>query len=105
MKMATTLKEITSKIAKEARESIILVKVVSLNHNLILHPPKYLRYTWQMVQLMLENREMDLDKDQGKPLMLMEVFMMENGLVTKSMVMVNFSMLMKQNTMVNGRMI
>lgn len=45
MKMVTILKEITLKIAKEAKESIILVKAVSLNHNLILHPLKYLKYT------------------------------------------------------------
>lgn len=58
-----------------------------------------------MVQFMLDNKEMDLEKDQVKLLMQMEVFMMDNGQVIKNMVMGNFNMLIKQNILVNGKMI
>ena len=105
MIMEIIFKEIILKMVKEAKENIILVKVVFLNLNLILHLLKFLKYIQQMVQFMLDNKEMDLEKDQVRLLMQMEVFMMDNGQVIKNMVMGNFNMLIKLNILVNGKMI
>jgi len=44
MIMVIIFKEIILKMVKEAKENIILVKVVFLNLNLILHLLKFLKY-------------------------------------------------------------
>lgn len=54
---------------------------------------------------MLVNKKMDLEKDLVKLLMLMGVFTMENGQMTRNTEMVNTSIWIKLNTMESGKRI
>lgn len=103
--MGIFFKETISKIRKEEKESIILQKVESQNLNLTLIHRKYQKFILQTVLYTQVNRRMGLDKDQVKQHMLMALFTMDNGKMTRNMEMVNTSIQMKQNTMVNGKKI
>ena len=64
--METNSKAITSKMRREERENIISVKEEFWSLNLIPLLRKFQKYISPMELSMLENREMDREKDQEK---------------------------------------
>ena len=101
--METTSKAIISKMRREEREDIISVKEEFQSLNLIPLLPKFQKYIFPMELSMLENREMDREKDQEKLYMQMAVFMMESGQMIKKMETDNTNIQTKPNIMENGK--
>lgn len=100
--MEITSKEIITATKKEVRAIIIFRKEELLNLNSILCRRKSARYIYRMDRSIKVSKRMDLDKVQGRLLILMGVFTMVNGEETGRKVQVNSSTSTKRSTMGSG---